>query len=75
MKTPKVVEVTWQDHTFTFGDGIPSLSEARTVGYLLRDDEDAIIVCLSLTDGRPNETQYIDKRMWVRTTTLRPAKK
>lgn len=72
--TPKVVEVTWEDHVFRFGDTRNNKTAlVYTVGYLVEDHEDYITVAFSDSDGDLSETQLIDKRMLVKVTTLRKA--
>lgn len=61
-----LVTVTWEDHNFTFGDVVPKgISRVTTTGYLVSEDKKGIIVALSISDGQPNDMQYVDKRMLV----------
>ena len=63
MKPGDIVQAKWDDHSFTFGDGRPALSRVRTVGYFVEETDEHIAIALSWLDGKPNDTQLIDKRM------------
>lgn len=68
MSSPRVVEVTWGDHTFKFGEYAQDqvnndITVVKTLGYFVREDDEVIVVALSLSDGKPSDVQVIDKRM------------
>lgn len=70
----KLVEVTWSDHTFTFGEYTSSsaiVTTVTTVGYLVRSDASTVVVAMSLADGKPQECQVIDRRMLKSVRTIR----
>lgn len=65
MKTPKLVEVEWDDHMLHFGEdefGATTASQV-SVGYLVRETPEYIKLAQSLTDGKPNDCLVVDKRM------------
>jgi len=72
MKVGDIVEVTWDDHSFDFGElGRPKIVGMTTVGFLAFEDEEK--VCVALTrreDGEYAEVQTIDRRMLHRVKRL-----
>lgn len=66
-----IIEIEWEDHTFQYGTERAVLTNQITVGYLVEETEESITVAQSLTDGKPSEQQYIDKRMFVRKRIIR----
>ena len=63
MKFGDIVRVSWDDHSFTFGDGRPALAKVKTCGYFVEETDEYVAVALSIVDGKANDTQLIDKRM------------
>lgn len=63
MKVPEVVEVEWLDHAFTFGTERAKPAQTITIGYLVEETKEHIVVALSYVDGTPADQQLIDKRM------------
>lgn len=59
-----LVEVTWEDHLLQFGETVPTgPAKVTTVGYLVADTQNFVVVALSISDGRPEDMQLIDRRM------------
>lgn len=72
MKPGSLVEITWDDHAFHFGQYAgEGTARCTTVGYFVREDEQVIAVALSMADGKPNDVQVVDKRMLVTRRTVR----
>lgn len=71
----KVVEVEWEDHSFNFGDSTAKLAQTVTVGYLVEDCDEYVIVALSMVDGIPHDKMFIDRRMVLRTRVVRRSAK
>ena len=64
MKKGDVVEATWDDHTFCFNVyGGQGISKMRTCGYFVKEDDTALYIALTMSDGEPADVQVIDKRM------------
>lgn len=72
MAAHRVVEVTWTDHAFHFGEYDPDdsgLSEVTSVGWLVHKDDTLVKVALSLVVDDPtlptefSEVQVIDRRL------------
>ena len=70
-KIPPVVEVVWDDHTFSYSTEEAKLTPSRTVGYLVEETEDHITVAMSIQDGKLAERMFIDKRMFTRKRVIR----
>lgn len=73
MKIPKVMEIEWEDHSFTFGEVAHRLASTITVGYFVEETDEAIVLALSIVDGVPHDKQLVDKRMLVRKRVIRRA--
>ena len=73
MKTGDVVEAFWDDHTFCFNTfGGQGITKVTTCGYFVKEDEQALYIALSMTDGKePSDVQVIDKRMLTRLKKVR----
>lgn len=64
------------DHKLHFGeyDGSGTVTQ-KSVGYLVRDDEDIIAIAQTMTEGKASDVLVIDKRMHVKTKFVRKAEK
>jgi hypothetical protein len=74
VKPRRIIEVEWQDHSFSYGEYNPTdayLSRATTCGYYVDEDESVIRIALSVSNEKFNEVQVIDKRMVTRRRNVR----
>ena len=63
MKPGDIVKAKWDDHSFTFGDGKAVVARVKTCGFFVEETDEHVAIALSIVDGKPNDTQLIDKRM------------
>lgn len=72
MKLGDIVKVTWDDHTFVYGDELfkAVASRAVTIGKLVQKDKSGLVVSLTNSGDRPHELQFIDRRMIVKAKKL-----
>jgi hypothetical protein len=73
-KPRRIIEVEWQDHSFSFGRFNPldsTVSSVITAGYYVGEDERVIHVALSISEDQFNDVQTVDKRMVSRRRYIR----
>lgn len=75
--TERIVEIRWQDtataHGWHSGTDPINPSMCRTVGYLIKEDDEAIVVVESMVEAEPDDELQTLKRFGCSTSIPRSA--